>query len=95
MRVSSTPTARGTRVERGGAPSPSAARRAIPEPSEPSSLAASSADRRSGVAIAEAGNWWSLPEPERRLIAHLVLAVGVIVFITVVVPFLITLVRNF
>jgi hypothetical protein len=94
VRVSSSPTTRGTRVERGGAQSSSAARRAIPEPSDTSSQARPSADRRSAEAV-DRSRRWSLQEPERQLLTNLAMAVTVILFITVVVPVLISLVRNF
>jgi hypothetical protein len=95
VRVSSSPSTRGTRVERGGEPTAPTARRALPEPPDAPPRTAVPSDRRTSGDTADRRFGLSLQEGDRQLLATLAMAIVVILFITVVLPMLMSLVRNF
>lgn len=95
VRVSSSPAARGTRAERGGTSAGPAARRAFPEPDDTTPASGNPAGRAGTPTVIEDRVRPQLREPERQLLVSLGLTAAVILFITVVLPMLISLVRNF
>lgn len=95
VRVSSSPAARGTRAERGVARADGTARRAIPEADAAATASDASVGGSGSQTVVQDRPRVTLHEPERQLLTSLALTVAVVVFITVILPVLISLVRNF
>lgn len=95
VRVSSSPAARGTRAERGFARADGTARRAIPEADAATTASDATVGGSGSQTVVQDRPRATLHEPERQLLTSLALTVAVVVFITVILPVLISLVRNF